>query len=67
MNWNPMRESEPMPLRTCSTSAPVASHSAAISFMNEIFVASIAFAAYFVISAENGSMKRIGLPLRTNG
>ena len=62
-----MRSSLPIPLRTMSTSAPVASQSAAISFMKEIFVASIAFAAYFVISAENGSMKRIGLPVRTKG
>ena len=35
--------------------------------MNEIRVASIAFAAYFVISAEAMSMKMIGRPVRTNG
>ena len=35
--------------------------------MNEIRVASIAFAAYFVISADGTSMKMIGLPVRTNG
>jgi hypothetical protein len=35
--------------------------------MNEIFVASIAFAAYLLISALRASMTRIGLPVRTNG
>jgi dTDP-glucose 4,6-dehydratase len=39
----------------------------AIMFMKEIRVASIAFAAYFVISALAMSMKRIGLPVRTKG
>src|SRR5881396_3058450 len=62
-----MRRSVPMPLRTCVTSAPTASHKRAIWFMNEIRVASIAFAAYFVISADGTSMKMIGLPVRTNG
>ena len=38
-----------------------------ISFMKEILVASIPFAAYLVISAEAMSMKMIGLPVRTNG
>jgi hypothetical protein len=56
-----------MPLRTLSTSAPTRSHRFAISFMNEIRVASIAFAAYFVISADGMSMKMIGFPVRTNG
>ncbi|KAG0763312.1 hypothetical protein G6F22_018450 [Rhizopus arrhizus] len=41
-----MRGSEPMPWRTCSTSAPTRSAMLAISFMNEILVASIALAAY---------------------
>ena len=40
------------PRRTSSTSAPSFSQSVAISFMNEMRVASIAFAAYFVSSAE---------------
>ena len=62
-----MRWSEPMPLRTSCTSAPTASHSCAISFMNEMRVASIALAAYLVISADGMSMKMIGLPVRTNG
>ena len=35
--------------------------------MNEMRVASIAFAAYFVSSAEGGSITRIGLPVRTKG
>jgi hypothetical protein len=54
-------------LRTRSTSAPTFSHRFAISFMNEMRVASIALAAYFVISAEAMSMKMIGFPVRTNG
>ncbi len=62
-----MRRSVPMPLRTRLTSAPTASHSCAIWFMNEIRVASIAFAAYLVISADRVSMKMSGLPVRTNG
>ena len=44
-----------------------ASQSRAISFMNEIRVASMALAAYFVISAASFDMRRIGLPDRTNG
>ena len=62
-----MRASEPIPFRTLSTSAPTRSHRLAISFMNEMRVASMAFAAYFVISADGMSMKMIGLPVRTNG
>ena len=62
-----MRSSLPMPLRTMSTSAPTRSQRFAISFMNEMRVASIAFAAYFVISADGMSMKMIGFPVRTNG
>jgi hypothetical protein len=37
--------------RITSTSAPNVSQTLAISFMNEIFVANIAFAAYLTISA----------------
>ena len=62
-----MRGSLPIPFRTWSTLAPTRSHSSAISFMNEMRVASIAFAAYLVISADGMSMKMIGLPVRTNG
>jgi hypothetical protein len=35
--------------------------------MNEMRVASIAFAAYLVISADGMSMKMSGFPVRTNG
>ncbi len=35
--------------------------------MKEMRVASIALAAYFVSSADAGSITRIGLPVRTNG
>jgi hypothetical protein len=45
-----------MPWRTCSMSAPSFSARFASSFMNEIRVASIAFAAYLVSSAERMSM-----------
>ena len=38
-------------LRTSPTSAPFVSHSREISLMKDIFVASIAFAAYLLISA----------------
>lgn len=62
-----MRWSDPIPFRTRSTSAPTASQRLAISFMKEMRVASIAFAAYLVISAEAMSMKMIGFPVRTNG
>ena len=62
-----MRRSAPMPLRTKSTSAPTFSQSAAMSFMNEMRVASIALAAYFVSSAERVSMKRMGFSVRTKG
>jgi hypothetical protein len=47
--------------------APTFEQMFAISFMNEIRVASIAFAAYFVSSAEAITMCRIGFPVRTNG
>ena len=42
-----MRSSEPMPRRTFSTSTSSRSQRLAISFMKEIFVASMALAAYF--------------------
>ena len=64
---DPMRVSEPIPRRTCRTSAPTLSQRFAISFMNEMRVASIALAAYFVSSAEAWSMTRIGWPVRTKG
>ena len=49
-----MRLSLPMPRRTWSTSAPSRSQSAAISFMKEMRVASMALAAYLVSSASAG-------------
>ena len=51
-----MRASEPIPLRTHSMSAPMASHRLAKSFMNEMRVASMELAAYLVNSAERRSM-----------
>ncbi len=63
----PIRVSVPIPRRMLSTSAPTFSHKLAISFIKVIFVASIAFAAYLVISELRSSITIIGLPLRTNG
>ena len=62
-----MRLSLPMPRRTWSTSAPSRSQTAAISFMKEMRVASMALAAYLVSSAERGSMKRMGCSARVKG
>ncbi len=56
-----------MPLRTWSMSAPTFSHRFANWFISVMRAASIAFAAYLVISAEGMSMNSIGLPCRTNG
>ena len=63
----PIRGSLPMPLRTALTSAPSSSQRLAMSFMNEILVASIALAAYLVISADGTSMKKTGWPLSVKG
>ena len=62
-----MRGSEPMPRRTSSTSAPIASARLAISFMKEMRVASIELAAYLVSSAERTLMMMIRSWLRWNG
>ncbi len=63
-----MRWSDPIPRRTLCTSAPTSSQKRAIWFMNEMRVASMALAAYFVTSAEAMSMKRTRLPpWRVNG
>jgi hypothetical protein len=62
-----MRGSEPMPWRTSSMSAPRLSASSASSFMNEMRVASIALAAYFVSSAERTSITTSLSWLRWNG
>ncbi|CCY82174.1 uncharacterized protein BN473_02407 [Prevotella sp. CAG:1185] len=50
-NFRPIRVSDPIPERTLLISAPTNSHKLAISFIKLIRVASIEFAAYFVISA----------------
>jgi len=63
----PILVSEPIPLRTISISAPTISHRLAISFINEMRVASIPLAAYFVISADAISMNIIGNPFNVNG
>ena len=62
-----MRRSAPMAFRTWSTSAPTSSHMFAISFMNEIRVARIEFAAYLHSSALSVLIVRIGAPVRVNG
>ena len=62
-----MRASDPMPLRTISTFAPTRSQRLAISFMNEMRVASMALAAYLVISAEGMSMNSTRKLLIRNG
>jgi hypothetical protein len=62
-----MRVSLAIPSRTLFTSAPTRSQICAISFMKEMRVASIAFAAYLVSSAERTSITITGLPVRTNG
>ena len=51
-----------MPRATSMTSAPVCSHTLAISLMNEIFVARNAFEASFTISALAMSVRTIGAP-----
>ena len=62
-----MRESPPTPIRTSLTSAPTFSHSAAISFMNEMRMASIVFATYFVISALAGAIQTMRSLLSVSG
>jgi hypothetical protein len=54
-------------LRTASALAPTRSQTFAISFMKEIRVASMAFAAYLQSSALGVSMTMIGAPVRVNG
>jgi hypothetical protein len=62
-----MRRSAPIAFRTWSTSAPTNSHTFATSFMNEMRVASMALAAYFVSSALAQSITMIGAPVRVKG
>src|SRR3569833_2214683 len=66
-NLGPMRTSEPMPLRTSSMSQPRISHRFDRSFMNEMRVASIEFAAYLVSSAERRSITSMRSLVRVNG
>ena len=49
-----------MPSTTAATSAPTASHIAATALTNEIFIARNPLAAYLIVSAEAGSVIRIG-------
>ena len=56
-----------MPMRTFSMSAPTRSAMLASSFMKLILVASMAFAAYLVSSAERMSMTIRRSWLRVNG
>lgn len=62
-NLGPIRESVPTHLETCSTSAPVASHSAEIAFMDETRCASIALAVSFDSSAD----QRLARSTRSDG
>jgi hypothetical protein len=66
-NELPILESAEMPWRTCSAFAPIFSQRAAISFMNEMRVASMALDAYFVSSALAASMTRMRSSRRMNG
>src|ERR1017187_1669505 len=50
-NFDPMRESKPIPVMTSVTSAPTRSQILAISLANPIFMARNALAAYLIISA----------------
>ena len=56
-----------MPRAISCTSAPTCSHRSAISFMNVIFMARNALAAYFVSSADTRDVVRIGASLRNSG
>ena len=62
-----MRGSVPMPVRTCSMSAPSFSASRASSFMKLMRVASMALAAYLVNSALRTSMAIRRSRLRMKG
>ncbi len=62
-----MRTSAPIAVRTQFTSAPTFSHRLAISLINDMRVASMAFAAYLVISAEGKSMNMTLKLLRRKG
>ena len=49
-----------MPRTTSLTSAPTASHTAAMALTKLIFVAKKALEAYLIVSAEAGSVTMIG-------
>ena len=55
------------PLDTSLISPPVLSHKAAISFINEIFVAKNAFEAYLIVSADSKLVNNIGKSLKYRG
>ena len=57
----------PMPLRTMSTLAPTRSQRLAMSFMNEMRVASMALAVYLVSSDEARSMNSMRSPVIMKG
>src|SRR3977135_4321023 len=61
-NAAPTRGSSPMPRATSLTSAPVSSHTLAISLMYEIFVARNALEASLIISALVTSVRTRGAP-----
>ena len=62
-NSKPMRLSKPIPKMTSVTSAPTASHSAAMALMKLILVAKKAFEAYLMVSAVVGSVSTIEAPV----
>lgn len=62
-NLGPMRESVPTHFDTCSTSAPVASHSAEIAFMDDTRCASMALA----VSLESSADHRLARSTRCDG
>ncbi len=56
-----MRWSDPMPSTTAATSAPTASHIAATALTKLIFIARNPLAAYLMVSAEAGSVIKMGV------
>ena len=62
-----MRRSDPIAFRTCRRPRRPSSQTFAISFMNEMRVARIEFAAYLHSSALAVLIVRIGAPVRVNG
>ena len=58
-----MRWSDPIPSTTAATSAPTASHIAATALTKLIFMARKPLAAYLIVSADAGSVIRIGVSI----